>query len=64
VRTVGVFEDGRRVERDLEQFPSASDTTAFLILRSDTLLYEGYVDGHHQDATQTSMSMAKSVLSC
>jgi CubicO group peptidase (beta-lactamase class C family) len=63
VRTVEVLEDGRLVRRDLEQFLAASDTTAFLILRGDTLLYEGYFNGYDHDATQTSMSVAKSVLS-
>jgi hypothetical protein len=36
--TVEVVEDGRLVQRDLERFLAASDTTAFLILRGDTLL--------------------------
>jgi CubicO group peptidase (beta-lactamase class C family) len=63
VRTVEVVEEGRLVRRDLEQFLSASDTTAFLILRGDTLLYEGYFGGAGHAATQTSMSVAKSVLS-
>jgi CubicO group peptidase (beta-lactamase class C family) len=63
VRTVEVVEEGRLVRRDLEQFLSASDTTAFLILRGDTLLYEGYFSGAGHAATQTSMSVAKSVLS-
>jgi CubicO group peptidase (beta-lactamase class C family) len=62
VRTVEVVEAGRLVRRDLEQFLSASDTTAFLILRGDTLLYEGYFNGYHRASTQTSMSVAKSVL--
>ena len=62
LRTVRVLEDGRPIERDLEQFLAASDTTAFLIVRGDTLLYEGYFNGYDHDATQTSMSIAKSVL--
>jgi CubicO group peptidase (beta-lactamase class C family) len=63
VRTVTVLEGGRPVQRNLKQFLAASDTTAFLILRGDTLLYEGYFNGYDHDATQTSMSIAKSVLS-
>jgi CubicO group peptidase (beta-lactamase class C family) len=63
VRTVEVVEGGRLVRRDLEQFLSASDTTAFLVLRGDTLLYEGYFNGAGHDSVQTSMSVAKSVLS-
>jgi len=56
-------EDGRPVQRDLERFLAASHTTAFLILRGDTLLYEGYFNGYDHDSTQTSLSIAKSVLS-
>ena len=63
MRTVRVLENGRPVERDLERFLAASDTTAFLILRGDTLLYEGYFNGYDHHSTQTSMSIAKSVLS-
>jgi hypothetical protein len=63
VRTVEVVEGGRLVRRDLEQFLSASDTTAFLVLRGDRLLYEGYFNGAGHDSVQTSMSVAKSVLS-
>jgi CubicO group peptidase (beta-lactamase class C family) len=59
---VRVLEDGRPVQRDLERFLAASDTTAFLILRGDTLLYEGYFNGYDHNSTQTSMSIAKSVL--
>jgi CubicO group peptidase (beta-lactamase class C family) len=63
VRTVSVQDGDRRVERDLTQFLAASATTAFLIARGDTLLYEGYFNGAGHDTVQTSMSVAKSVLS-
>jgi CubicO group peptidase (beta-lactamase class C family) len=62
VRTVSVQDGDRRVERDLAQFLAASDTTAFLIVRGDTLLYEGYFNRAGPDTVQTSMSVAKSVL--
>jgi CubicO group peptidase (beta-lactamase class C family) len=63
VRTVSVQDGDRRVERDLTQFLAASGTTAFLIVRGNTLLYEGYFNGAGHDTVQTSMSVAKSVLS-
>jgi CubicO group peptidase (beta-lactamase class C family) len=63
VRRISVREDGRWVQRDLEQFLAATNTTAFLIVQGDTLLYEGYFNGYARDSVQTSMSMAKSVLS-
>ena len=63
LRRISVWDDLRLVERDLEPFLAASDTTAFLIVRGDRLLYEGYFNGAGRDQVQTSMSMAKSVLS-
>jgi CubicO group peptidase (beta-lactamase class C family) len=63
LRRVTVHDGDRRVERDLTQFLAASHTTAFLIVRGDTLVYEGYFNGAGHDTVQTSMSMAKSVLS-
>jgi CubicO group peptidase (beta-lactamase class C family) len=63
LRRISVWDDLRLVERDLEPFLTASDTTAFLIVRGDRLLYEGYFNGAGRDQVQTSMSMAKSVLS-
>jgi CubicO group peptidase (beta-lactamase class C family) len=62
VRRVSIWEDQRLLERDLERFLAASQTTAFLIVRGDTLVYEGYFNGADRNATQTSMSVAKSVL--
>jgi CubicO group peptidase (beta-lactamase class C family) len=62
VRRISVRDGDRLVERDLEQFLAASGTTAFLIARGDRLLYEGYFNGADHNATQTSMSVAKSVL--
>jgi hypothetical protein len=41
VRHISVREGGRRVERDLEQFLAATDTTAFLTVRGDTLAVRG-----------------------
>jgi len=37
-----------------------SGTTAFLVLRDDTLLYEGYFNGFQRDSWFTSFSVAKS----
>jgi CubicO group peptidase (beta-lactamase class C family) len=63
VRRISVWDGTRQLQWDLERFLAASDTTAFLIVRGDTLLYEGYFNGYDHDSTQTSMSIAKSVLS-
>ena len=62
LRRISVWEDLRLLERDWEQFLAASNTTAFLAVRGDRLLYEGYFNGYGHDSVQTSMSVAKSVL--
>ena len=62
VRRISVWDGTRQLQWDLEQFLAASQTTAFLIVRGDRLLYEGYFNGYHRESTQTSMSVAKSVL--
>jgi CubicO group peptidase (beta-lactamase class C family) len=43
-----------------EELLEASGTTAFLIVRDDTLLYEGYFNGFQRDSWFTSFSVAKS----
>jgi CubicO group peptidase (beta-lactamase class C family) len=62
LRRISVWDGTRQLQWDLERFLAASQTTAFLIARGDTLLYEGYFNGYHRESTQTSMSVAKSVL--
>jgi hypothetical protein len=62
VRRISVWDGTRQLQWDLERFLAASQTTAFLIARGDALLYEGYFNGYRRESTQTSMSVAKSVL--
>jgi CubicO group peptidase (beta-lactamase class C family) len=61
--TVSLPRDGRVVTQDLGAFLQATDTTAFLVIKDDVLLYEGYFNGHRRDATVTSFSVAKSFVS-
>lgn len=44
----------------LADFLAAHDTTAFLVIQDDRLVYEGYFNGSSHDAVQTSFSVAKS----
>lgn len=44
----------------LESVLEATETTAFIVLHGDDLLYEGYFNGSNREATQTSFSVAKS----
>jgi CubicO group peptidase (beta-lactamase class C family) len=48
---------------DLESFLRTTETTAFLVVQRDQLLYEHYFNGSDHDSTQTSFSVAKSFAS-
>jgi hypothetical protein len=63
VATVPVREGGRLVERDLEGFLRSTGTTAFLAIKGDTLVSEVYFHGYRHDATVSSFSVAKPVVS-
>jgi CubicO group peptidase (beta-lactamase class C family) len=54
---------GTEVTEPLEEFLTDTDTSAFLVMRDDTLLYEGYFNGYDRGSTQTSFSVAKSFVS-
>ena len=43
----------------LDQFLEEKNTTAFIVLHGDEILYEGYFNGSSREATQTSFSVAK-----
>jgi CubicO group peptidase (beta-lactamase class C family) len=48
---------------DLESFLVSTETTAFLVIQNDGLLYEHYANGSDRDSIQTSFSVAKSFAS-
>src|SRR3712207_829338 len=54
---------GKEVTEPLETFLADTDTTAFLVVHDDALLYEGYFNGYDRQSTQTSFSTAKSFVS-
>ncbi len=54
---------GTEVTEPLDKFLEDTDTTAFLVIRDDALLYEGYFNGYDRKSTQTSFSVAKSFAS-
>lgn len=47
----------------LEQLLEVTGTTAFLIIRNDTLLHETYMNGYTRSSINTSFSIAKSITS-
>jgi len=54
---------GGETTAPLEGFLASTETTAFLVLKDDQLLYEGYFNGADRASTQTSFSVAKSFAS-
>jgi CubicO group peptidase (beta-lactamase class C family) len=52
-----------KAEGDLAEFLSDTDTFAFLVMQSDSLVYERYFDGSDRQTLETSFSVAKSFVS-
>lgn len=49
--------------KPLQTYLEDTNTTAFIVLQGNELLYEGYFNGSSRDATQASFSVAKSFVS-
>jgi len=45
---------------DLDTFLMMNDTTSFVVIKDDTILYEKYFNGYQRDSVCTSFSVAKS----
>jgi hypothetical protein len=58
-----IFLDFKIEDVQLEDFLEASNSTAFIVLHDDALLYEGYFNGSSHEVTQSSFSVAKSFAS-
>lgn len=58
-----IFEQNAVIEEDLESFLRETGTQALLVIRDDTLLYEGYFNGASRESIVTSFSVAKSFVS-
>lgn len=58
------YSDGRKIrEKSLDNFVDESDTTAFIAVKNDAIVYERYSNGYGENSVNTSFSMAKSVVS-
>lgn len=53
---------GRRIG-DFERFLARTQTTSFIVIRNDTILYERYFNGWGRDSIFTSFSVAKAFVS-
>lgn len=47
----------------LAEFVKNTDTTSFIIVKNDKIVYEQYANGYNENSINTSFSMAKSVVS-
>ena len=61
--TITYLQNGQNVARDFDEFLQQTDTVAFLVIKDDILLYEGYFNGYDHNSTVTSFSIAKSFVS-
>ncbi len=61
--TITYPSNGASATTSLDEFLSQTDTIAFLVIKDDVLLYEGYFNGYGHDSTVTSFSIAKSFVS-
>jgi hypothetical protein len=62
-RTLAWLDSEIKVTRNFGVFLKQTNTVAFLVIKDDVLLYEGYFNGHDHNATVTSFSVAKSFVS-
>lgn len=53
-----LFESNEEIE-NIDDFLRSTDTTAFIVIQNDTILYEKYFNGYNRDSIQTSFSVAK-----
>jgi CubicO group peptidase (beta-lactamase class C family) len=60
---VEVERRGRTRVMDLEELGRTTSTTALIVVRRDTIVFEGYFSGHDSASIVTSFSIAKSITS-
>lgn len=61
--TIEYKQAGQVKQAGLEEFLNSSQTTSFIVIKDDAILYEGYFNGYQRDSIVTSFSMAKSIIS-
>jgi len=59
----GVTVNHANKKKPLHDFVESTDTTSFVIVQNDQIVYEQYASAHDADSVETSFSMAKSVVS-
>lgn len=59
----GICVNYKNKQKALNEFVEITDTTSFLIIKNDQIVYENYAGGYDENSIFTSFSMAKSVVS-
>lgn len=62
-RTIKYSVNGKVKEAAFDDFLGSTDTTSFIVIKNDEILYERYFNGYRRDSIVTSFSIAKSVTS-
>ncbi|MBX2947423.1 MAG: serine hydrolase [Cyclobacteriaceae bacterium] len=62
-RLADLMIETRKGKTELEKVLELSETTAFLVIKNDSLLYEGYFNGYSRESINTSFSVGKSITS-
>jgi len=62
-QTIEYTSGGETRRAGLEELLESTNTTSFIVIKDDAILYEGYFNGYQRDSIVTSFSMAKSFTS-
>jgi CubicO group peptidase (beta-lactamase class C family) len=62
-QTITYTSGGESRQATLDEFLESTNTTSFIVIKDDTILYEGYFNGYERDSIVTSFSTAKSITS-
>jgi len=54
-------EGNKLASKTLADFVESTDSSSFIILKDDKIIYEQYANGYNRDSVNTSFSMAKSI---
>ena len=62
-QTIEYRSEGELKQMEFEDFLQSTQTTSFIVIKDDAILYEGYFNGYSRDSIVTSFSTAKSFTS-
>ncbi|MEQ8363775.1 MAG: serine hydrolase [Cyclobacteriaceae bacterium] len=63
VNTISYQYKGKNHQKTVVDFVNQTETTALIVIKNDSLLYEGYGSGYARSSINTSFSIAKSITS-